>query len=78
MKKIKEHYPHIHRQLQLLESEKDEILVKYIQSITIYELTEDRKESRMGFDVEAFEELVHILDNKVKDYEIKTTRHPSS
>ena len=76
MNKIKEHYPHIHRQLQLLEGE-DEILVKYIQSITIYELTEDRKESRMGFDVEAFEELVHILDNKVKDYEIKTTRNTS-
>jgi hypothetical protein len=77
MKEIKEHYPHIHRHLGLLNKEPAVHTVNYIRSITIYELTEDRKDSRMGFNYEAFKELLHKLEEVIGDnYEIETTKHP--
>lgn len=75
MRHIKEHYPHIYRQLKLLEGD-NETLINYIRSITIYELSDSRPTNRNGFVAEAFTELFEILDDLTKVCEVIHTKNP--
>lgn len=66
---LKSEHPNIYQALQSLNSDKEK--VEYIRSITIYDPTRfNHTLSR-----ESFSELVYILDEKVKYYEIKGTRN---
>ena len=65
---LKREHPNIYQALQSLNTDKEK--VEYIKAIAIYDPTRYNP----VLSRESFSELVHILDEKVKYYEIKGSR----